>query len=316
MVKVTGTAGLGHRFSEILFGFHLSQQTNSTFVLDEESLYYSAGAHGSYEWFRDFLPLDKTEITLRELSSWHSQQRLVDGRWDSVVGLAKRNSSGCGVYYVTTAGSCCNNEADPGCAHGCWGALFGIYEDFRWKIAEAFEFSAFRLSTDLYRHPHFDSMLSIAWHLRSGDIVLNNNQTYFETVARQLLFLTKYIPAHFFLHGQNVRKIFPFVEDICENLLSGNCSFPELNTQDSLFHLVYSDVLITSGSSFAYLAAALQKNVVINSFPKGGILGVFELGDHGQMDREGNIFHPPVTQLRDRVKTYYFHKLKMSEHLG
>ena len=136
------------------------------------------------------------------------------------------------------------------------------------------------------------------------------DQMYFETVAKQLHFVTEYIPAHVFFIGQNVNETFPFLEDICEVLLSGNCSFPELNTQDSLFHLVHSDILITSGSSFAYLAAALQRKVVINSFPKEGILGVWELVDHGQMDRKGNIFHPPLTKLRDRVRRNYFHKLK------
>lgn len=135
MVKVTRRAGLGHKFSEILFGLRLAQQTNSTFVLDEESL-YCLGEHGSYEWFREFLPLDKTEITLRELSSRHLKQRLVDDRWDSVVEVAKQNSDDCGVFYVTNSMSCCNNETDPGCVHGCWGALLGIYEGFRWKIAE------------------------------------------------------------------------------------------------------------------------------------------------------------------------------------
>ena len=75
MVKVNKGAGLGHKFSEILFGFLLAHQTNSTFILDDESLYESVGKHGSYEWFKDFLPLDKTEVTLTVLvDAWRSRK--------------------------------------------------------------------------------------------------------------------------------------------------------------------------------------------------------------------------------------------------
>jgi hypothetical protein len=90
---------------------------------------------------------------------------------------------------------------------------------------------------------------------------------------------------------------------------------------DSFHHLVHSDVLITSGSSFAYAAATFHKGIVINAIPKEGLLikpltkegghgGIYELSQHGQINSDGVITKPSLSQIHDQLFTQYVQKIK------
>ena len=307
MVKLTKQAGIGHRFTEMLFGLLLAERTSSTYVFDNQT-FQKRGDHGSYEWFHAFLPLSNAELTLGELKEKQSLSfNVVRGSWDE---LMKRNKSECGAFYVTGSDSCCEENLHPRCDKGCFGALFGLYNKYRWKMAKLHEFATFKSRLDLY-HDHHDTLI-IGWHIRTGDIRLNRNISYFETIFGQLHSATKNIPTRIYFIGENVDSEFPFLTSMCNtSVFSSNCNFPKLDAEEAFHHLLDSDVLITSGSSFAYLAAMLHKRLVINAFPKGGISGVYEVFDHGQINKEGVIVKPEHIQLRHQIQTLYIRKLKL-----
>lgn len=309
-VRVTQNAGLGHRFGEIVFGMLLAEVTNSTYVLDETSL-YGPGIHGSYEWFRSFLPLSMTEYTLDDYENENlgSELRKIQLPLDEMKKFDERNRSECNTFVESRSNSCCKNNQRDNPAWWCWcfTALSGAYEKIRWRLAEAYEFSTFEPTINLYKG--IESELVVSWHIRAGDFSINKgNVAYFETVMSQVVALSGRIPLHIFFLGEDVKVQYPFLESICHNH-STICSFPELESGNSFYHLVHSDMLITSGSSFPYASALFHRGVVINAPPKEGGNGIYELSDHSQMNSEGFITKPTLSELHHQLHTIHLRKI-------
>lgn len=306
-VKITTRAGLGHRFTEILMGLLFAARTNATYIFDNSS-FSENGKHGSYDWFQRFIPLSNTLITKEEyqneLSSSGHRVRVISDSWENIT---ERNTSECGIFYLTRSMSC--KQHPNQLAPGCFGAINGLFDTYRCKMANAYQYSSFKTRLDLYKG--YQDKLVIAWHIRTGDRTLNKNASYFETISRQLSLAMENIPSHLFFIGENVVSNFPFLAPMCKAAsFPGNCSFPELDAEESLHHLVVSDVLITSGSSFAYMAALLHKKVVINAFPKNGNVGFYEVSEHGLMDQTGQIMKPLRNKLKDQLQTEFIRKIK------
>ena len=306
-VRISRSAGLGHRFGELVFGMMLSELTNSTYIFDEES-FFGRGVHGSYEWFRHFLPLSLTELTLDEFRSTTSSTKVqeIAISWDNV---ADRKHGECNTFLQATSHSCCkNNQLRNNCM--CFSALTGAYDRFLWRIAEAHEYATFQPSIDIYSA--MEKIFIIAWHIRTGDIILNKNADYFDVIFSQLVTLLRGIPIQIFFIGENVKSNFFFLETVCGKY-STNCSYPDMTAGDAFYHLVRSDVLLTSGSSFAYAAAMFHRGIVINARAKEGSYGIFELSRHSQLDSNGVIIKPTLPELHHELRTVYIRKIKRKE---
>lgn len=266
MVPISAGAGLGHRFGEVVFGVLLAERTNSTFILHETSL-YGSGSHGSYSWFRSFLPLSKTEYTWAEYQSKmatlgikNTVQKIT---FDEIPN--GENHSQCNIFLSASSRSCCvNNQIKDNC--WCFTALYGAYDQIQWRLKEAHALSTFQTTLDVY--DGLENKIIVAWHIRTGDRTLHRgNKAYFETITSQIVALSVGIPLEIFFIGENVKTEFSFLESICFNH-SKTCTYPKMKSDNSFYHLVHSDVLITSGSSFAYAAAMFHEGIVLNAIPK------------------------------------------------
>jgi hypothetical protein len=106
-VPISPKHGLGHKFGEVIFGMLLAEATNSTYVFNDTNL-YGSGTHGSYEWFRSFLPLSKTEYTWdeyqREMIALGTRDAVESTTFDDV--LNNVNHTKCNVFLSASSKSC------------------------------------------------------------------------------------------------------------------------------------------------------------------------------------------------------------------
>ena len=66
-----GDAGLEYRIEFIVFGMKFAQETNSTYVLDYDTIWSRNGQHGNYSWLLKFLPLYELKITTKNHPTYY-----------------------------------------------------------------------------------------------------------------------------------------------------------------------------------------------------------------------------------------------------
>lgn len=311
-------AGLGHKFAEVVFGMILAEETNSTYVFDD-STWSLHGTHGSYSWLMDFLPLHNSEVTLSEFelfSTNHGNIVTVSDNLESLLmNLSRDAKYACNVFFTTSMDRCCPGEK-------CWCTFqpsrVGSYDRIKWRIREAFSRSSYVPSQhllDFSPAPKDEPIISIAWHVRQGDLVLNANKEHFERLASQIatvLYRVRELPVHFFIMGEsNITRDFPFLPGLCEHYFQGNCSYLHLDVRDTLYHMVESDVLITSGSSFPVFAALLRTSgLILYEYPKEMVTGIFETSGEGLINPNGTIEVPSLRDLEYRLQIIFDKKVK------
>ncbi|GAX11239.1 hypothetical protein FisN_34Hu040 [Fistulifera solaris] len=315
-MKHTGNAGLGHKLTEVIFGMIIAEETNSTFLLDD-TIWNHVGNHGSYDWLMNFLPLNETEFTMSEFARISKDNPIptVLDRWDGLVDQSKNESNACNVLFMTYLHWCCDSANICYCT--TQQARIGTFDRVKWRMQEAFSRSKYVPSLsllDLGKLPKHEPILTIVWHVRQGDIVLNAQKEHFDNLSSQITSVLSIgkIPVHVFIYGEGeVFEKFPFLPDLCQQYFGGNCSYPTLDVRDSLYYMTESDVLITSGSSFPIIAAVLRTGgVVLYEYPKENVLGIYELADHGIIDRDGMITTPSMKDLQYRFQLIFNQKMK------
>jgi hypothetical protein len=132
----------------------------------------------------------------------------------------------------------------------------------------------------------------------------NNNAT--TTAAAATIQQRMYKP-HVFFIGEGGRDIilqhFPFLPQLCARFFNNQCYYPVLDVPTTFYHIISSDVLITSGSgsgsSFSSIAGMIRtKGVLLQAMPIGGTVGITEVSEGVQMDQFGNI---PIGRLEESL---------------
>lgn len=102
---------------------------------------------------------------------------------------------------------------------------------------------------------HADA-INVAWHVRTGDIVLHPlddaGRPYYRNVHAFLTEALKGCRVHLNVISQ--KNVSEFLSDVV-----GNASFPTLGIQESLCTFMNSDIFISMGSSFGDMAAAFSQ---------------------------------------------------------
>lgn len=324
---LTEVAGMGHKLTEVLLGLALAQALNATYVFDD-LIWKRATSHGTYEWFTDVLALQTTELTLSEWNAYWSQHwwtiRHVHSTWDGLLNTkAKHPKNKCHVYFTSTLDRFCH-VGQKECGGGRNEIGIGLYDRFKWKLRSAYRPQACQGVTPRTHgnvsKPDDNHPVTVAWHVRGGDIRLNNFQQYFDRLASQLVTVATLndnwgdstrLPLHVMFIGENVEEQFPFLPHTCRTILDGRCSYPILGPKESLCLLMQSDVLITSGSNFASVAAVLKTNgLVLNAFSKDGVRHFYEVAEQGLIDMNGTITKPSLEEFRHRMGILYEQKMR------
>lgn len=326
--------GLGNKVAEVVFGMVLAERTNATYLYDADSFYYKGRSHhGHYEWFLDFLPLQDVEVTFQDLKKWKEQEGIelqrIEGMWYEVVESSREIS--CHVEFHTYFHWCCPEGYDddaPSCF--CTSSpdflLDGAFESVKWRLREVYhslsnytapqQLSEY-LPQQLYQnHTKNERIVTIIWHIRVGDLVLNNGKEYYERIFSQLhnafeianteesnnVNKKRMIQPHIFFLGEGGKDVilpsFPFLPELCHKYLHSNdtCSYPIIDARESMYHMIHSDILITSGSSFTTLPALLRdtsnnNKITLDALPKEGkyAYNIYNVSESLSIDLAGNI---------------------------
>ncbi len=266
----TGGSGLGHRFSEVVMGMKFAEEVGATYLYDP-SIWNSKAGHGSYNWMPDFLPIQETELTRLNPEFREQEKGLTkkSGQWRAMVNYSKEENP-CYAEIYTRTNWCCP-PGERGCCRRCWctydTAHIGAFDAMKGRMRKAFSKSKYSPSKQLPELLGVDNskpFSSIVWHLRVGDIVLNNDKAIFSGLSTEIVSAfqnSRMDPLVVFLGEggeKGISESFPFLQDICNEFFPANCFYPEIDVRDSFYYMIYADILVTSGSSFASAAAALR----------------------------------------------------------
>jgi hypothetical protein len=217
---------------------------------------------GSYEWAVPFfgLPFGRS---------------VDDGRVTSLPVLPATfpfpvNQSLCGAHW---------RLGDTDC-YGWWCAVLpGSYEATKWQFTARFWQVHERAWLEFVDTHHSMIDVDIVMHIRVGDVSLDADQdTMFATLFEQLAALAS--PRHWTLDvvfecpscESRLPASHAVLHTLCDNGAAYNCSAcrfsSQLTVRESLQRLILGDVLVTSGSSFSYMAALVHRGVVLEREPK------------------------------------------------
>jgi len=296
---------LGHVFSEVVMGMSFAEETNATYLYNDR-IWDNEGKHGSYKWMTGFLPLQETELTKND-STHRNQQRgvKIDSKtWAQWVEDSKQKPPWCNIEMRTKLTNCCGN---PLGSKLCWCATdtarIGTFDAMKGRLRKAFSKSKDSLSNQLnvtkllgHSQKPKEPFSLVVWHLRVGDLVLNARREYFVTIATQMASVfqnSSLVPLIVFIGegGEpSIVKSFPFLPDICDDFFSSNCFYPELGVRDSLYHMIHSDILVTSGSSFSAVAGMLRSSgMTLAARAKEGVVGIYETSEQIHINKDGSI---------------------------
>lgn len=276
--------GLGHRLGEVIFGILFAFEAHAEFVLSKEAFGVS-GRHGEYTWVQSFLDFDSLRSTSTIKRAKHLKVVRLNS-WDDLV-LYDRE---CHVFLITGYKSCTELVSPFRRNVNCFEHKMGAYNMAKSYLRRLLKENG--LSTTVASHFTNESKISVAWHVRVGDFTLFRSVEFYRKVHLliQDLFGSRY--QNYFLsegHCKQVERLLPFkAMSLC------NMSGP-----DTFRHFLSANVFITSGSSFAAIAALLRTNhIVFQTLPKEGRFGVYEVTDHAVVNSSGDLLHPPVEVLK------------------
>ena len=70
-----------------------------------------------------------------------------------------------------------------------------------------------------------------------------------------------------------------------------------MDVRDSLYHMIHSDILVTSGSSFPAVAGLLRSSgMTLAARSKGKVVGIYETSEQLLIDEDGTI--PKIGELK------------------
>jgi hypothetical protein len=276
-----GSPGLGHQMAEVFLGVHTAQLLGFAYIFPFPHSLVSS--HGSYERFYRYVVRHDYVRSLTKLTvvEFHSESHFEKE-------LLGRN------FNVTLE---CNsvvliNLANCGQPHWCTQHPIPVVEKNRYLVQQFLHLPVLLNTSCL--HPVI--------HCRVGDISLNTkNEELFRAVF-SLLKLMNYETIFLLYNSENLfAEGFLFLPILCADF-GVNCSHHnDFDYLQSLSCMVTSPVVVTSGSSFSYLAAALRSdNGVIMVPPKEQERSYefYAANDWLWLDAKGSILQNQTTTQR------------------
>lgn len=286
------SSGFGHKFGDLVLGHNFAFENDAIYVLPDRN-FDIAGRHGAYAWANRLLGLHAIQLasevsriynlTTVKLRNFHQPSEFNDR---------------CGILLVATDNSCHDlqslhiHETDF-----CFNNKVGAYQAAKSTLRRYFRNSTHRPELQYYSPLH----VSVAWHVRDGDLTLNANKRYFDNVFSLIRSLLQSTRHDIFIFSEK-KLTAPF-----DFLKNERVSFVyDISPQETFCRLVSAQILITSGSSFSAAAAIYADGVVLQRRSKeaqfGKSDGVYETFDQPLLDIDGTLLRPSLDDVKRRVE--------------
>lgn len=260
-MAITQAAGIGHRLFEWLIGLRIAYELECTFAMPNYAALFGSGNHGEYKAIGELLDLSADEFLedFLFMEPWNSTiLRTLPLQYPFERKTSDVNR--CHTKFTFHAMACPS-------APGSWcfqepGLIDGVFFVLREKFLRHVE-------------PSFcnDFEDAVVLHLRVGDIIIDWGFEYYDNILRAAAAviernnLTKrLVIVHECPHCAANSLYHPHAaifRSICAQY-KFDCSFaPHLDAYNSIRRMVCAELLVTSGSSFSMIAAALTRSPVI-----------------------------------------------------
>lgn len=240
-------AGIGHQMANWIAGYWWAMQ----FELEFAHIPFSTS-----EW-ETFLGFGEGEKTVAELIKKGYKKRTLPRFNEKRIEEVERTAAIIKSYNGQKVVFICEQDQ-------FYKDQFGVIENIQYKFYNANARNADKL---VYSAANYN----IAIHVRRGDIVIGqenqnpnllmrwqNNDYFVNVLANVLTFIKADKPVSIYLFSQGDKSDF---EDFKRFPNLNFCL--DMNAQDSFLHMVYSDLLITSKSSFSYKPALLNRGIKV-----------------------------------------------------
>jgi hypothetical protein len=252
--------GLGHRLSEVLFGWAAAAELGATYVVQDVDAWVTPREDQSYWWVHGLLGMAAGEVIgAHELATLSPPPaRVVVCPYTEAA--TARHAARCNVHFELATYSCC---PDGDCFKSI--VRHGLYDQMkaclRWKRAQG---------ALLPRHT-----ANIVWHVRVGDISLHNDDpAFFRAVWAQLADALRADAGVPVVHavvvtGPESRPTLPAAFAFLDGLLPNLTVLPSQSAYLGLAVMEAADVLISTGSSFPEVAALVNGGpIFLQHLPK------------------------------------------------
>lgn len=281
--------GLGNRVAETIAGWQIADELGCEYLFDRDGFARNS-IHGGYDGVADFLGIGRGQRT------WHDVRNQIAHEVEVREWPGAPVQIQCNTLYKAVHTKICRFKN----RYTTWCTYSTSWERHKWRLRENFAIANRWLRLSFRR----SRALSVAWHLRSGDIAPDrDNGAFFDRVSASIrnAAVSQNTRTEFHFVFQNSAPEFPeeyaFLQHgICKRsrcFLHWNESVTE-----SLRTLMSAEVLVTSRSSFSYVAALYTKAIVLFETPKEECGSCYWTADYNRVDKTGRIFEPEEFQAR------------------
>lgn len=303
-VRINLEGGVGHRFSDLVFGYIFALENNCTFILDGSVVRDGERVDRKYPWLVQFLGLSNIP-TLESVAVEGTLRREVVQNWD----VAGEFADLCDII-LETCDTCCPDVSLPAINGTGWCFLskFGAFNLAKSYFRKLYRPSDYAPAFDVYNSSVANREIVVAWHMRTGDISPVVNKAFYSILSKsssEMYFANVFNQLNTIFEGRKL-QLYVFSEGPLDGFELLNKYSPVyvdyLDVPDTLYHFIKADVLVCSGSSFPIVGALYSTNIVLQSKPKEGVRGIYELAEHAILDDNGIIVRPELEVLTHRAK--------------
>lgn len=258
-------------FADILFGIYLANKIDATYVFDD--VLYSPTfntIHGTYPGFFEYLNMADNEHLLSQVKALPYLTK-INATWEEALRIKD-----CNTVMSVKSKSCLhkmpNGTVIPDfCTH----SLAGSFQSVQHAVKYKFLYSRRRKLLQRTMPLAFRGVgaYNIAWHIRSGDIHLHQDDRLFflnicDTIKRALDLIqitgSHYIFCEHCEHG--APKGYEFLANVGDFTFVGGQTLVE-----TLHNFVNADLVVETGSSMTAVVHAITGDpVFVSSCPKEG----------------------------------------------
>ena len=284
--------GLGNRVAETITGWQMADELGCEYLFDRDGFERSS-IHGAYHGVADFLGIG------RGLRTWADSRDQITNEIELHQWPSEAIETQCNTLYKAEHTRICRFKG----RFATWCTYSTEWDRHKWRLRENF-----RLTNPWLRLAFGRSRsLSVAWHLRSGDIVPDRgNVAFYERIrdAIRNVVLADGTRVELHIVFRNTEPALPAEYAFLQDTLCGlwRCTLHwDENVTESIRTLISADVLVTSRSSFSYVAALYTKSLVLFETPKEECSRCYWVSDYMRVDKSGHIFEPEEFAARLRM---------------
>lgn len=273
LVVATHDAGVGHKTIGVFAAMMTAKALDTNIFLESDFWNSKTSHHEIYHWMDAYIPLPLFNAS--KFEHHDSSPNIVKLDHSTDIFTSKEQYCGAIVKVDFAQPISCTRATEPNNFLYC-NMIAGMYDQASLLLHSSFP----QIGQQQHQHHHSDnSFLDVFWHLRTGDIVVELQQTSILALMRTINSYSKLRTPRHFLVTENHAQAMKHFHSIMKN-------FTYVHTphmRDTIHHLFSADVMVSTGSSGSYIVPAVKTHKKLVHFffsPKEANMGLLPVSDN------------------------------------